>query len=147
MYNSYKILSIWSLMPLISTKGTYGLAAICELSKHKEDSPMQIKEIASNANIPQNYLEQLLGKLRRAGIVKSIRGAKGGYELAKDPKEMKVLDILIALEDDLKIVDAKIDHPILNIFFHDSKESIKEIFDISITELSQYQNKFLNYTI
>lgn len=134
-------------MPLISTKGTYGLAAICELSKHVGESPMQIKEIAFNANIPQNYLEQLLGKLRRAGIVKSIRGAKGGYELAKNPKEIKVLDILIALEDDLKIVNAKVDHPILNLFFEDSRESIKEIFDISITELSSYKNKFLNYSI
>jgi Rrf2 family protein len=134
-------------MPLISTKGTYGLAAICELSKHNGESPMQIKEIATNAKIPQNYLEQLLGKLRRAGIVSSVRGAKGGYELAKNPKEIKVLDILIALEDDLKIVDAKVDHPILNLFFNDSKDSIKNIFDISITELSQYQNKFLNYTI
>ncbi|MFA7355244.1 MAG: Rrf2 family transcriptional regulator, partial [Sulfurimonadaceae bacterium] len=123
-------------MPLISTKGTYGLAAICELSKHEGESPMQIKEIATNANIPQNYLEQLLGKLRRAGIVKSIRGAKGGYMLACDPKEIKVLDILIALEDDLKIVDAKVEHPILNLFFDDSRESIKDIFDISIMELS-----------
>ncbi len=134
-------------MPLISTKGSYGLAAICELSKHYDDSVMQIKEIAANANIPQNYLEQLLGKLRRAGIVESIRGAKGGYKLSRDPKDIKVLDILIALEDDLKIVDAKIDHPILNLFFDESRESIKDIFDISIMELSSYQNKFLNYTI
>jgi Rrf2 family protein len=134
-------------MPLISTKGSYGLAAICELSKHYGESVMQIKEIAANANIPQNYLEQLLGKLRRAGIVESIRGAKGGYKLARDPKKIKVLDILIALEDDLKIVDAKIDHPILNLFFEESRESLKDIFDISIMELSGYQNKFLNYTI
>jgi len=134
-------------MPLISTKGSYGLAAICELSKHYGESVMQIKEIAANANIPQNYLEQLLGKLRRAGIVESIRGAKGGYKLARDPKKIKVLDILIALEDDLKIVDAKIDHPILNLFFEESRESLKDIFDISIMELSSYQNKFLNYTI
>ena len=108
---------------------------------------MQIKEIATNANIPQNYLEQLLGKLRRAGIVESIRGAKGGYRLARDPREIKVLDILVALEDDLKIVDAKIEHPILNMFFEDSRESVRDIFDISIMELSSYQNKFLNYSI
>ena len=134
-------------MPLISTKGSYGLAAICELSKHYGESVMQIKEIATNANIPQNYLEQLLGKLRRAGIVESIRGAKGGYRLARDPREIKVLDILVALEDDLKIVDAKIEHPILNMFFEDSRESVRDIFDISIMELSSYQNKFLNYSI
>ena len=50
-------------MPLISTKGVYGLTAMYELSKHDKETPMQIKEISSNANIPQNYLEQLLSKL------------------------------------------------------------------------------------
>ena len=70
-------------MPLISTKGVYGLAAIYELSKHKDDTPMQIKDISANASIPQNYLEQLLSKLRRADLVKSVRGARGGYTLAK----------------------------------------------------------------
>lgn len=134
-------------MPLISTKGTYGLAAICELSKHKEDSPMQIKEIALNANIPQNYLEQLLGKLRRAGIVKSIRGAKGGYILARSPEEIKILDILMALEDDLKIVDTQVEHPLINLFFEDASESIKNIFDINMSQLAAYKNKFLNFSI
>ncbi|MCW8896211.1 MAG: Rrf2 family transcriptional regulator [Sulfurimonas sp.] len=134
-------------MPLISTKGAYGLAAICELSKNESDSPMQVKEIASNANIPQNYLEQLLGKLRRAQIVKSIRGAKGGYILARTPQEIKVLDILIALEDNLKIVDTQVDHPIINLFFDDIEDNVKNLFDINIAELAKYKNKFLNYTI
>ena len=94
-------------MPLISTKGVYGLTAMYELSKHKEDTPMQIKDISANANIPQNYLEQLLSKLRRAELVNSTRGARGGYILAKSAKEIKIVDILIALEDDIKIIDAK----------------------------------------
>lgn len=134
-------------MPLISTKGTYGLAAICELSKCKDDSPMQIKDIALNANVPQNYLEQLLGKLRRAGLVKSIRGAKGGYILARPPETIKILDILMALEDDLKIVDTKVEHPIIDLFFSDASQSVKNIFDIDMMKLSQYKNQFLNYNI
>jgi len=137
-------------MPLISTKGVYGLTAMYELSKHQEDSPMQIKEISANANIPQNYLEQLLSKLRRAELVKSIRGARGGYILAKSPDEIKVVDILIALEDDIKIIDAKADNPILNIFFEESKNSMKKIFDIKLSKLSEYQdkyNEFLHYNI
>ena len=134
-------------MPLISTKGAYGLAAICELSKHQSDSPMQVKEIASNANIPQNYLEQLLGKLRRAGIVESIRGAKGGYILAHNPENIKVLDILVALEDDLKIVDTQVEHPIIGMFFEEIGDSVKNLFDIDIMSLAKYKNKFLNYTI
>ena len=137
-------------MPLISTKGVYGLTAMYELSKHQEDSPMQIKEISANANIPQNYLEQLLSKLRRADLVKSIRGARGGYTLAKSPEEIKVVDILIALEDDIKIIDTKTDNPILNIFFDESKNSMKKLFDIQLSKLDEYQdkyNEFLHYNI
>ena len=137
-------------MPLISTKGVYGLTAMYELSKHEADTPMQIKEISSNANIPQNYLEQLLSKLRRAGLVKSIRGAKGGYVLAFLPEEIKVVDILIALEGDIKVVDVKAKNPILNIFFDESKEQIKKIFDLNLSNLDDYQdkyNEFLHYNI
>ena len=137
-------------MPLISTKGVYGLTAMYELSKHQEDTPMQIKEISANANIPQNYLEQLLSKLRRAELVKSIRGARGGYILAKSAKEIKIVDILIALEDDIKIIDAKAENQILNIFFDESKNSMKKIFDISLDKLDEYQekyNEFLHYSI
>lgn len=132
-------------MPLISTKGVYGLTAMYELSKHEKDTPMQIKEISSNASIPQNYLEQLLSKLRRAELVKSIRGAKGGYILAFEPKDIKVVDILIALEDDLKIVDVKPENPILNIFFDDSKQSMKKIFDVTLEQLDEYQEKYNQY--
>ena len=137
-------------MPLISTKGVYGLTAMYELSKHQEDTPMQIKEISANANIPQNYLEQLLSKLRRAELVKSIRGARGGYILAKSAKEIKIVDILIALEDDIKIIDAKAENPILNIFFDESKTSMKKIFDVTLDKLDEYQEKYnelLHYSI
>ena len=137
-------------MPLISTKGVYGLTAMYELGKHDRQSPMQMKEISSNANIPQNYLEQLLSKLRRAQLVKSIRGAKGGYILAREPEEIKVVDILIALEGDIKIVDVKAKNPILNIFFDESKEQMKKIFDLNLSNLDDYQdryNEFLHYSI
>lgn len=132
-------------MPLISTKGVYGLTAMYELSKHDKDTPMQIKEISSNANIPQNYLEQLLSKLRRAELVKSIRGARGGYILADEAKHIKVVDILIALEDDIKIIDAKLENPILNIFFDESKQSMKKIFDVTLEQLDEYQDKYNEY--
>lgn len=137
-------------MPLISTKGVYGLAAMYELSRHKDETPMQIKDISANASIPQNYLEQLLSKLRRAELVTSIRGAKGGYLLAKSPEDIKIVDILIALEDDIKIVDSKVDNPILNLFFDESKISMKKIFDIKLSKLDEYQdryNEFLHYNI
>ena len=137
-------------MPLISTKGVYGLTAMYELSKHDRKNPMQIKEISSNANIPQNYLEQLLSKLRRAELVKSIRGAKGGYILALEPEDIKVLDILVALEGDINVVDSKTSNPILNIFFDESKQNMKKLFDMNLAKLDDYQdkyNEFLHYSI
>jgi Rrf2 family transcriptional regulator, cysteine metabolism repressor len=137
-------------MPLISTKGVYGLQAMYELSKHKDETPMQIRDISANADIPQNYLEQLLGKLRRAGLVNSIRGARGGYLLARSADDIKVVDILVALEDDLKIADSKVNNPILDLFFDESKEKMKKIFDFNLSKLDEYQeryNEFLHYNI
>ncbi len=137
-------------MPLISTKGVYGLTAMYELSKHDDDTPLQIKEISASADIPQNYLEQLLSKLRRAGLVKSIRGARGGYILAAPANEIKVVDILIVLEDDIKVIDSKAKNPVLNIFFDEAKKNTKELFDITLEQLDEYQdkyNEFLHYSI
>ena len=137
-------------MPLISTKGVYGLAAMYELSRHNDETPMQIKDISANAGIPQNYLEQLLSKLRRAELVTSIRGARGGYLLAKSADDIKIVDILIALEDDIKIIDSKAGNPILDLLFDESKEKVKKIFDLSLSKLHLYQdryNEFLHYII
>jgi len=137
-------------MPLISTKGVYGLTAMYELSKHEDDTPLQIKEISASADIPQNYLEHLLSKLRRAGLVKSIRGARGGYILANPASEIKVVDILTVLEDDIKVIDSKAKNPVLNIFFDEAKKNTKELFDITLEQLDEYQdkyNEFLHYSI
>ena len=111
---------------------------------------MQIKDISANASIPQNYLEQLLSKLRRADLLISTRGARGGYLLAKSAKDIKIVDILIALEDDIKIVDSKVDNPILNLLFEESKEKTKKIFDLTLADLDKYEgkyNEFLHYNI
>lgn len=132
-------------MPLISSKGMYGLAAMHELLQHDQTTPMQIREISANADIPQNYLEQLLSKLRKADLVKSIRGSKGGYMLANDPKDILVKDILIALEDDIKITDTKSSSPVLNLFFDETKSKISQIFDLSLSDLEEYQKKYNEY--
>ena len=132
-------------MPLISSKGVYGLSAMHQLLKNEEDRPMQIREISLRAEIPQNYLEQLLNKLRRAGFVKSIRGSKGGYMLNGDGKEILVKDVLIALEDDIKITDTKSNNPVLNLFFDETKDKMKKFLDISLEDLSKYQEKYYQY--
>jgi len=134
-------------MALISTKGMYGLAALCEIKKHNATSPIHKHEIAKRASVSENYLDLLLGKLKKAGIVKSLRGVNGGYILAKDPKMITVVDVLIALEDDLKVVKGPIEHPILELFFRDAKDKINDIFNLNLLELEEYQNDVLDFVI
>ena len=137
-------------MPLISSKGVYGLAAMYELLKHDNKEPMQIKKIAKQANIPQNYLEQLLSKLRHASLVKSIRGSQGGYLLATNPKNILIKDILAILEDDIKLTHNKSNNPVLNLFFDETKSKIQQIFNLSLYDLKKYQktyNQHLHYNI
>jgi len=88
----------------LSTKGRYGLRAIIDLARYSENEPVSISSISSRQDISERYLEQLVGMLRKAGLVKSIRGASGGYVLAKDMKEISVGDVLRALEGDLEPV-------------------------------------------
>ena len=78
----------------LSTKGRYGLRAMVDIAVYSQDSPVPISAIAERQNISVRYLEQLLPKLKKAGIIKSIRGAQGGYMLDKDPKDISAGDIL-----------------------------------------------------
>ncbi len=89
----------------LSTKGRYGLRALVDLAVHSEEGIVSIQSIANRQNISVSYLEQLVGKMRRAGIVTSVRGAAGGYRLAKSPSTISVGDVLRALEGDLEAVD------------------------------------------
>lgn len=89
----------------LSTKGRYGLRAIVDLAMNAEEEAVALSSIAERQNISISYLEQLIAKLKKAGLVNSIRGAQGGYVLAKDSKEISVGDILRALEGNLNPVD------------------------------------------
>lgn len=123
----------------------YGLSAMHELYQHQQDEPMQIREISANANIPQNYLEQLLSKLRKAKLVTSIRGSRGGYMLSRSADKILVKDILIALEDGIKISDTKSSNPILNIFLDETKQKVEKIFNLTLQDLEEYEAKYHEY--
>ena len=88
----------------ISTKGRYGARAALELATRFGDGPIMVREIAENQGISERYLEQILNTLRTSGIVKSTRGARGGYELARLPSEIMLGDIVRALEGPFDIV-------------------------------------------
>ena len=69
----------------LSAKAIYGVTAVVELAQHYRSGPIQIRDIASRHEIPQHYLEQILSTLKRSGLVRSYRGARGGYELTAPP--------------------------------------------------------------
>ena len=90
----------------ISTKGDYGIRALIELTHHyRESRPTQSGEIAARQKIPESYLEQLLTTLRRAGFIRSVRGPQGGHALIRDPKDLRVTEVLEALEGSIIVVD------------------------------------------
>lgn len=88
----------------LSTKGRYGLRAMIDLAVYSEKEPVSIQSIAARQNISERYLEQLMASLKKAGLVISIRGANGGYQLARDASDISVGDVLRALEGDLRAV-------------------------------------------
>jgi Rrf2 family cysteine metabolism transcriptional repressor len=81
-----------------SAKGEYGILAVFELAQHAGETPLQAKTIAKNQRIPLRFLEQVLSGLRKAGLVESVRGAQGGYVLNKMPSEIRISDVLEAME-------------------------------------------------
>ena len=89
----------------LSTKGRYGLRALIDLAQYSEQEAVSISSISQRQNISESYLEQLVAKLRKAGLVTSIRGAQGGYRLARPASTISVGDILRALEGNLEAVE------------------------------------------
>ena len=89
----------------LTTKGRYGLRAVLDLAVNSGDEAVALSQIAERQGLSMNYLEQLIAKLKKSGIVNGIRGAQGGYVLAKPADEISVGDILRALEGDLSPVD------------------------------------------
>ncbi len=89
----------------LSTKGRYGLRALIDLAQYSEQEAVSISSISQRQNISESYLEQLVAKLRKAGLVTSIRGAQGGYRLARPSSTISVGDVLRALEGNLEAVE------------------------------------------
>ncbi len=83
----------------ISTRARYGLKALIEVALVEEGERISLKTISTNIGISENYLEQLMSSLKKAGIVGTIRGAKGGYVLLKETTEITIGDILRTLEN------------------------------------------------
>ncbi len=88
----------------LSTKGRYGLRALIDLALYSEEEAVSLQSIAGRQNISVSYLEQLVRKLKKEGLVTSVRGAQGGYKLAKPAQEISVGEVLRALEGSINAV-------------------------------------------
>jgi len=81
-----------------STRGEYGVRMMVELARHHGSGPISLTEMADHEALPRPYLEQLVVSLREAGLVQSTRGAHGGYQLTREPSEIRMGEVLVALE-------------------------------------------------
>ena len=94
----------------LSTRGQYGTRAMLELALLYGQGPVLLKDVASRQDIPTSYLENLMGALRAAGLIATVRGMHGGYYLAKPPSEIRLSQIIAALEGSVAPVEC-VDDP------------------------------------
>lgn len=138
----------------LSTKGRYGLKAMFELALNQGDGPVSLKYIAEKQNLSDQYLEQLFSTLRRAGLIKSIRGAQGGYLLSRDATKITVGDILRVLEGPIAPSDCVLDdepdckragHCVTQLVWEKIKDSIESVVDsITLQDMLDDQKNKIN---
>jgi Rrf2 family iron-sulfur cluster assembly transcriptional regulator len=87
----------------LTTKGRFAVTAVLDLAMHGDEGPVTLNEISERQSISLSYLEQLFGRMRRSGLVKSTRGPGGGYRLARPVSEVTVADIIVAVDE---LIDA-----------------------------------------
>ena len=95
----------------ISTKGRYAIKLMLDLATNDNGEPIRLKDVARRQEISEKYLEQIISSLKKAGYVKSLRGAQGGYMLAREPKTYTVGTILRLTEGSMKPVACLEDEP------------------------------------
>ncbi len=86
----------------LSTKGRYAVMAMVDLAMFSDNKPISLADIADRQEISLSYLEQLFAKLRRGGLVRSVRGPGGGYLLAREDTETRISDIILAVDEPIR---------------------------------------------
>ncbi len=134
----------------ISTKGRYALRLMLDLATYNTGEPISIKDIAGRQEISEKYLEQIISILNRAGYVRSVRGAQGGYLLTRDPKEYTVGMIFRLTEGDLAPIDGlnskgdqRMSHPemVTMQVYEKINDAVNEVVDnITLADLVEQQN-------
>ena len=133
----------------LSTRGKYGLYAMYYLAEHKDEGPQSLQSIASTG-VPKQYLEQLLGNLRRTGLIHSVRGAQGGYQIARPPGEITILDVIDAMEGPLELSECMTDEghcdrscqcPVRRVWQKLTDSINRELADVTLDEMLPANNE------
>lgn len=138
----------------LSTRGRYGLKAMYQLALHYGEGPIPLNTIAKKQGLSENYLEQLFSVLRKEGLLQSVRGAQGGYMLAKHPQQITVGHILRTLEGSMAPVDCVEDDSkkceneedcVTRFVYAQINESISNVIDsISLQDMIDNQKNQIN---
>lgn len=124
----------------ISTKGRYGLVIMIELAKKYGEGPISLKSIAQENDLSEHYLEQIVSPLRNNRLVKSVRGAYGGYMLADEPSNITAGDVIRTLEGPISVVDFSEDEkPAQKELWLRIRNAVKEVLDnTSLLDLANH---------
>ncbi|MCP8967275.1 cysteine metabolism transcriptional regulator CymR [Ectobacillus ponti] len=127
----------------ISTKGRYGLTIMVELAKKYGEGPISLKSIAQAHELSEHYLEQLISPLRNARLVKSTRGAYGGYVLADQPSAITAGDVIRVLEGPISVVEVLDEEaPAQRQLWSRVRDAVQEVLDsTSLEDLVRYEEE------
>lgn len=116
----------------ISTKGRYGLRTLIDLATHDEEAPISLAIVAQRQGISMNYLEQVIAILKRTKLVKSVKGANGGYRLGCIPEKISIKEILTVLEGEMAIIEYDEDLESETLLQKSVRENVWEAIDTQI---------------
>jgi Rrf2 family cysteine metabolism transcriptional repressor len=129
----------------ISSKGEYGLRALFDLTQHYDQSPRRSREIGEAQGVPEDYLNQLLITLRKAGLINSLRGPQGGHILARPPQQITLLEVIRELEGDVSPVAHSVEPNIIDKVLNEiwqkvEDETIKILSAVTLEDLYERHN-------
>lgn len=122
----------------ISKKSLYGVMATYYIYKHQGEYVVKSAEISDTLKIPKNYLEQILLLLKKSDILKSTRGANGGYQLRKSSNDISILQIIEALDGGFFEIQIEESKCVLSQFWQDMTTDVRAVLDVPITKLDSY---------
>ena len=139
----------------LTTKGRYAVMAMADLASNQGLRPVSLNDISLRQNISLSYLEQLFSKLKNENLVKSIRGPSGGYVLEKNPKDIKISNIIFAVDEQVKTLNCKKESKkgcngktvkcITHDLWDDLEKHINDFFEkVSLNDIIKQKNQNLN---